>query len=198
MPTARLCGRVLRAEPKFADSQVFILRIGSTPIPSDEADLAQDGSFSFSEAEPGRYYLAFMTRANDDSPRSFVFFPGVFSSSEATPIELKSGQDRSELLFNVPPRDTFSVSGNVLTSNKSALPADCKVFLMNADPSSFLVSYMQDVGSSGYFDFPRVLAGKYWAFAEVESDTAPNWLTRKTEVEVEAGVSHLSLELVQK
>jgi hypothetical protein len=134
----------------------------------------------------------------EDSPTSFIFFPGVAESTEATILELKRGQLRSDLVFNVQRQPTFSVSGNVRTANESALPPECKVFLFSADLSSFLKVYSQNIASSGSFDFPKVLPGEYWAVVGVDSDAAPNWLTRKAEVDVRVGVKGLSLELSQK
>ena len=193
-----VCGRAVRAGLDFADSQVFLLQVGNkSPIPSDEAEPSRDGSFCATGVIPGKYHLLFINRA-EDSPTSFVFFPGVAKSSEATAIEVKSGHTNSELMFNVPPQPTFSVSGTVRTANKSALPSECKVVLLNVDPLSFLLAYTQDVAPSGTFDFPQILPGKYWAFVTVDSDTASNWLTRKVEVDVDVRVANLSLELIAK
>jgi hypothetical protein len=197
-PPTKLCGHIASTGLELADSQVFLLRVGNkSPIPSEEAEVAQDGSFCVVGARAGNYYLAFISRA-EDQPTSFVLFPGVAHSSEANTVELKSGQARSDLAFNIPALRTFSVSGSVHIPNKSALPAECKVFLLSADPLSFLVGYSKDVDATGSFDFPRVLPGKYWAFVGVGSDAAPNWLTRKAEVEVIVRVSGLSLELIHK
>ena len=69
---------------------------------------------------------------------------------------------------------------------------------MRTDPSSFALAYTQDVAPSGYFDFPRILPGKYWALVVVDSDAASRWLTRKTEVDVDVTVANLSLELIAK
>jgi putative intracellular protease/amidase len=194
----KLCGRVVRAGLNFADSQVFFLRVGNkSPIPSDEAEPSQDGSFCATDLIPGKYYLVFVNRAQD-SPISFVFFPGVAKSLEATAIEVKSGQANPELVFNVPPQPTFSISGKVLASDKSGLPAECRVTLLNADPLSFLLGYTRNIASSGSFDFSQVLPGRYWAFATVDSDAASSWLTRKVEVDVDERVANLSLELIAK
>jgi len=146
---------------------------------------------------PGKYHLLFVNRA-EDSPTSFVFFPGVVKSSEASVIEVKSDQANSEFVFNIPPQPTLSVSGTVRASNKSALTAECKVALLSAEPFSFLLAYSQDVAPSGAFYFPKVLPGKYWAIVTVDSDSVSNWLTRKAEVALDVGVSDLSLELIAK
>jgi hypothetical protein len=194
----KLCGRVVRAGLDFADSQIFLFPVGNaSPIPSDEAEVAQDGSFCATSVLPGKYHLAFMNRA-EDSPTSFVFYPGVANSSEAVAIGVKGSQVNSGLVFNVPPQPTFSVSGTVLASNISALPSDSKVVLLSSEPSSSLLAYTQDVAPSGYFDFPQVLPGKYWAFVDVDSDTSSKWLTRKVEVNVDARVANLSLVLIVK
>jgi hypothetical protein len=196
---AKLCGHIASAGMNLADSQVFLFRAGNkSRVPTEEAEVGQDGWFCFVGARPGNYYLAFMNR-DVDSPTSFVLFPGATNSSKASTVELKSGQARSDLAFNVPRQSTYSVSGNVLIHNKSALPADCEVFLLSADPLSILVSYSQNVDTNGSFTFSHVLPGKYWAFVGVNnSDAAPNWLTRKTEVDVKATISDVSLELVRK
>ncbi len=198
LPTGKLCGRVVRAGLNSADSQVLLLRVGSkSPIPNDEAELGRDGSFCAADVIPGKYYLVFMNRAQD-SPTSFVFFPGVAKSTDATAIEVKSGQANPEIVFNVPPQQGFSVSGSVHTSSKSGLPPECKVTLLNADPLSFLLAYSENIASNGSFDFSQVLPGRYWGFVIIASDTASSWLTRKVEVDVSVEVANLSLELIAK
>jgi hypothetical protein len=197
LPT-KFCGHVATTGLDMEDSQVFLFRVGNnSPIPSDEAELKRDGSFCFVGATPGNYHLAFVSRA-DDLVTSFVFFPGVTDPNEASTIELRSGQTRQDLAFKIPPQPTFSVSGNVHVPQKSVLPAESKVLLVSADPSSFMRAYSKDVDPSGSFDFMRVLPGRYWAFVGVNSEDAANWLTRKAEVEVNVAVSGLSLEMVQK
>jgi hypothetical protein len=196
--TGKLCGRVVRAGLDFADSQLFLLRVGNkSPIPSDEAELGRDGSFCATDVIPGKYYLLFMNR-DEGSPTSFVFFPGVTKSSEAEPMEVKSGQANSALVFNVPTQPTFSVSGTVLVSNKSAVPTGSKVILLSAEPLSFLQAYSQDIPPNGAFEFAQVLPGKYWALVTVDSDDTSKWLTRKVEVDVDVRTTNLSLELIAK
>jgi len=194
----KLCGHVVSTGMDVTGSQLFLFRIGNkSPIPTEEAEVAHDGSFCFVGARPGSYYLAFMNR--DDSPTSFVWFPGTTKTSDASRVVLKGGQTHSDLTFIVQPETTVSVSGTVLVHDKSALPAGCKVLLLSVDPLSVLVTYEKDVEPSGSFEFPHVLPGKYWAFVGVDnSDAAPHWLARKAEVDVNSAVSDLSLELVQK
>jgi len=197
-PTGKLCGRVLRAGLDFTDSQLFFLRAGNkSPIPYDEAALDQYGSFCTNDVIPGKYYLLFVNRA-EDSPTSFVFYPGVTRSSKAQLIEVMSGQTNPRLVFNVPAQPTFSVSGSVHVSDKSALPAGSKVILFSADPLSFLSAYSQDVAQDGSFEFPQILPAKYWALVVTDSDGASKWLARKVEVDVDVRTTNLSLELIAK
>lgn len=197
--STKLCGRVTSTAVDLAESQLFLFRIDNeSPIPTEETEVAHDGSFCFMGARPGSYYLAFMNR-DGDSPTSFVFFPGTTKSSDARRVEVKSGQTHSDLTFIVQPEAAVSVSGTVLVRDKSVLPAGCKVLLLSVDPLSVLVAYAKDVEPSGSFELPHVLPGKYWAFVGVDdSDVAPRWLTRKAEVDVNAPVTSLSLELVRK
>lgn len=193
-----LCGHVVGTGLELADSQVFLFRVGSkSPIPSEEAEVTQDGSFCFEGARPGNYYLAFISRTQD-SPTSFVLFPGTGKLSESTTLDLRSGLAIPSLVFNVPPQPTFSVRGRVIVPKQSPLPTESKVFLLSVEPLSSLVAYSEDVNPDGSFGFPRVLPGKYCTVVGVDSDAAANWATRKAEVEVNATVSGLSLELVQK
>jgi hypothetical protein len=142
--------------------------------------------------------LAF-TRLDGDSPISFAWYPGTFDRSQSITIELTSGDSKTDLFFNIPLQPTFSIRGTVQTSNNAPLPPETKVFLMNPDLSA-LVAYAEDVDVTGFFKFPAVLPGKYWAMVGVDSDPASKsrWTTRKTEVQVNGVVDDLCLELIQK
>jgi hypothetical protein len=192
----KICGRVVGDGLDFADSQVLLRRVGNNSVvPSEEASPTRDGSFCATALIPGKYHVMFVNPA-EGSPTSFVFFPGVAKSVEATAIEVQAGQANPELVFNVPPQPTFSVSGTVRLSTRLALPAECKVALLSAE--SFSLAYSQDITPQGSFDFPHVLPGKYLAFVMVDSDAASSWLTRKAEVDVETNVANLSLDLIAK
>jgi hypothetical protein len=196
--TTKLCGHVVSSGAELADGQLFLFRVGNkSPIPIEDAEVADDGSFCFTGTSSGSYRLAFMRRA-EESPVSFVWYPGTDNLSESDSVEMKDSRSRLGLTFKIPFQRTFSVRGNVLTSNKLVLPPQSEVLLMNADPSSFLVAYSQDVDTRGFFSFPSVLPGRYWALVGVDSDAATNWATKKIEVEVRGPVGSLPLELIPK
>lgn len=198
MPADKLCGRVVSSGLKLSDSQILLFRNGSvSPIPYDEAYPGDGGTFCFTDEEPGSYYLGFMS-GGEGSPTSFVFYPGVSQLSEASEIDLKGGEVHSELTFNVPPQDAFSVRGNIATADGEPLPLGCKVLLLRADRLSSTASYDQRARADGSFDFSRVLPGKYWGFVTIDSNAAEQWMTRKAEVDVSSDVGDVSLELVRK
>jgi hypothetical protein len=196
--SGKLCGHLVRADQDFTDSQILLLPVENpSPLPSDEAEPAQDGSFCVTEVAAGKYHLVFM-QGDESSPTSFAFFPGVTKPSEATEIDVIAGQFNPELMFKIPIQPAFSVSGSVLVSKESALPDGCKVILWGAEPLSFHLAYSQNVSPGGSFDFAKVLPGRYWAFVSVDSDTSSTWLTRKAEVNVNVRVTNLTLELIEK
>lgn len=199
IPQTKLCGHVTGMGRDLGDSGLLLLRAGNgSPLPADGASVAPDGSFCIEGASPGKYFLAFMAR-DDESPTSYAFFPGTVDSSGASTVEIETGQFRSDLVFNIPSQPSFPLSGTVVTPNNVVLPPECSVFLFNVDRLSFLVSYTVNVGPKGAFAFRRVLPGKYWAFVGIDDpNAAPNWLTRKTLVEVNAAINNLSLQLVHK
>jgi hypothetical protein len=198
MNRGELRGRVSGAGLDFSDSRVLVFQAGNKSfVPSGEAQVAKDGSFLTTGVIPGKYYLVFMSPA-EESPTAFEFYPGVSKASEATMVEVSAGQDRSELVFKIASQSTFSVSGNVLAPSKSTMPTDSKVVLMNADPLSHYLAYSQDVAPNGSFDFPQVLPGKYWTFISVDSDGPSKWLTRKVEVNVEGETRNVLSELIAK
>jgi hypothetical protein len=193
--TGRLCGQlVLDNSIRSTDGQVLLFRAGNkSPIPSDEAEPENDGSFCVTVV-PGKYFLLFKD-GSEESPKLFAFFPGVTKMSEATAINIEPGQTVSHLLFKVPVQRTYSVSGKISTFNKSQLKADPKAILVSAD-QSFALAYAEDVAPDGAFIFRHVLAGKYWAVVTVDSDGTTKWSTRKVAVDVDGNVTDLSLELI--
>jgi hypothetical protein len=87
--TSKLCGRVIPTDATGSiDSQVLLVRVGSkSPVPDSEAGPGTDGSFCVTDVNPGKYHLLFMNRI-EESPTSFVYFPGVTDLSEATAIDI--------------------------------------------------------------------------------------------------------------
>lgn len=155
LPT-KFCGRIATRGINLADSQVFLIGVGhKSPVRPRKPKLLRMARFALWGQD--RESITWHSSVVTSPPTSFVLFPGVTNSSDSRPIELESGQVHSDLKVGVEPQPTFSVSGNILIPKNWALPTECKVFLLNADPLSFLVSYSMDVAPSGSFEFRRVL-----------------------------------------
>ena len=179
-------------------SEVFLSKVANrSPIPTDEAEPQGGGLFVVRRVlDPGEYRLLF-AKIPEDSPTSFTYYPGVTKLSEATSIDVRPGQSVSDLSFTIPPQPTLSVSGTVSVTGGSTLPRKASVILISAEQPFSLSIYLHDVSSNGSFAFPNVLAGNYWGFVDVESDTAgKKWLTRKVQVTVERNVTDLHLALI--
>lgn len=200
----RLCARIIRnqhAPARDMDDRVSLFRIGAiSPIPSEELERNEMGTFCGKDIAPGDYRLAF--RENDvDSPVSFVFYPGVVDASQATTITVTSGRSYPDLVFRIPSQSTFSVTGAVTTPNGSPLPPGVRVMLLHAGPPVLAVVYDQDIAQEGKFSFTKVLPGRYWAFAVCDFDSAESgkakWWTWKTELQIDGPVSNVSLVITR-
>ena len=201
---SRVCVRIIKGGSSHSgdetDDRLWLYRVGhKSPIPSEELQAEKKGNYCSTNIGDGDYYLAF-TEIVEDSPVSFLFYPGVTDASQAQTIIVGSGQS-SDITFSIPYQQTFSVSGAVTTLHASHPPKGVKVILINADQGLVPLPYLQDVGPDGTFTLARVLPGRYWAFAGFESDSegpeSSKWLTRKTELIVDGNVSAVSLTLMR-
>jgi len=195
---SRLCVRIVQRSSEHSDDErVFLSKVANrSPIPTDEAEPQGDGLFCADDLDPGEYRLLF-AKIPEDSPTSFTYYPGVSKLSEATSIDVRPGQNASDLSFTIPPQRTLWVSGTVSVTGGSKLPRKASVILISAEQPFSLLIYVHDMASNGSFAFPNVLAGKYWGFVDVESDNAgKKWLTRKVQVTVERNVTDLHLALI--
>ena len=196
----KLCVRVIpNVSDDSTDDRVLLFRVGrKSPVVSDEAEPDGKGLFCAANVEPGKYHLLFAGRSGE-SLTSFVFYPGVATLSEATAIDIHPGQVVSDLVLKIYPQPTFSVRGAVSTSNNSRMPPDAKVILVSGDQPFLALAYAAEVAPNGSFAFPKVLAGRYWSFVDVESDPGgsgkPRWLTRKSELLVDRNFTDVPLVL---
>jgi hypothetical protein len=195
----RLCGHVVKSSQASAtEHRLMLISVGDkSPVPKDEAQVNDDGSFCASNVSPGEYYLLYVGGIQE-CPTSFGFYPGVTKFSDAEPISLKSGQPIENLLLKVPFQPSYSVTGTVAVPEKSDSDLQPKVLLISAEQVFVGLFYSQDLSPSGSFRFPQVLPGKYWAIVIVEADDNSKWFTKKVEVDIDNNVSGLSLTLTRK
>jgi len=200
-----LCTRIVKTQgttQEDIDDRVSLFLPGrKSPVPFEELERDDKGNFCATDIVSGDYQLAF-TEMEGDSPVSFLYYPGVVDSSQATTIPLRSGHSSPDIVFEIPFQPTFSVTGAVIISGgDSHLPAEVNVMLINADGTVLTLVYSQAVAADGTFSFAKVLPGRYWAFAGLDTDSADSgktkWWTRKTEIMVDGNVSSLSLALTR-
>lgn len=201
-PSGKLCVKLERDDSSdpAEDSRVRLLRIGSvSPVPTEEAELDPDGKYCSSGLDPGVYRVLFISTVGDIATTSFAYYPGVLEFGDADRIEVKANHNAPDLLFKIPPQQTFSFAGRVATSDNSPLPPNTKVVLLTTDDSFLGPMYGQDVAPDGTFFVPKVLPGRYWALLDVESESSHvKWSTIKTAVVVSGDVQNLLLTLIPK
>jgi hypothetical protein len=199
LPSTRLCGHVVKSsQANSPENSLLLISAGDkSPVPTDEAEIAADGSFCAKDVAPGEYYLLYVG-GTEEIPDSFGFFPGVTKLSDAKTISVGRGQQIENLLLKVPFQPSYSVSGGVTAFDKAYTELQPKVALFNAEYIQVGLIYSQGLSSDGTFEFPHVLPGKYLAIVTVDGDDASKWLTTKVAVDVDNNVSGLSLTLVKK
>jgi hypothetical protein len=194
-----LCGHIVKSnQASSTENRLLLISVGDkSPVPSDEAEVNDDGSFCATNVSPGEYYLLYVG-GTEECPTSFGFFPGVAKFSDAETVALKSGQQIENLLLHVPFQPLYSVSGTVEAPEESEAELQPKVLLFNAEQVFVGLIYRQDLSPSGSFRLPQVLPGKYWAVVMVDADDNSKWFTTKVAVDVDNNVSGLVLTLLQK
>jgi hypothetical protein len=142
--TASISGKFIRTDRNF--SREFYPKI--CHLKPTEAETLQscelsvevlkpDGSFSFQELREGRYVI----EVGDDfpsGPEPFVrhYFPGVQEFSKAKVIEIRQGEEKQKLLFDLPSMlPTRTVHGQIVTSDGQPAilqDADARFFYLAA------------------------------------------------------------------
>ena len=204
------------------DTTVRALRIryGSSGVfPEDVATTRVDdrGQYRITNLPPGAYAVLAQPPVGADllfvdvdgaQPQrrdalAPVFFPGVFSSSEAAPIPVRAGEERGGTDIQLRLVPTVSVRGQVTGPGGPA--ASARVMLTRSDDflSVFAGSLNQSTDGQGRFTFPKVVAGRYRLVAVNNQDatfgeTKPNDAWSVTEITIgDRDVTDLSLTLVR-
>ena len=123
-----------------------------------------------------------------------VFFPGVLSSSQASPITLRRGEERQGVDFAVQFVRTATVEGMVVAPG-TVRPESVQLMMLPRQigqaglggPAVFLAGAANRVGPDGKFSFPGITPGAYtlsarmngqegtplWANADIDVDGQP-------------------------
>ncbi len=97
-----------------------------------------------------------------------VFHPSVFVRTEATPVVLAAGEERSNVDITVQMMTTAAVSGHILNTGGRA-PTDIEVWLTKAGSSGLTGSDRTIMRADGTFRLSRVSPGRYLVAARAIS-----------------------------
>jgi hypothetical protein len=200
--TGKICGNLTAEKLKDGNTGLlsFLSTAGYSPIEHPTANVNHNGSFCSGRLGPGKYYLYF-ARGSDTGMMSAVFYPGVTEKAKATTIEVSAGQTQSNISFEVPLQNTYSVRGIISTNDKSGLDSrNVYLSLISLDGGPFLQRYSQPVDfqstlpfpKTKYFSFENVLPGRYTAYVSI---LGHGWYMKKEEVSVTTHSKFIFLQL---
>jgi hypothetical protein len=203
--SGKICGTIIRDNERAQNPGIlsFLAKTGYSPVDNPIAEINQDGSFCSPPLGPGQYYVFFLD-ASDERVTSTAYFAGATNRTEATPIDVRSGQTVSKVAFKIPPQKAHSVGGLISIDEKSELKDKrVTIGLIRVDGGLRHAWYSQTVNFDGFFPFPKVryfafddvLPGDYIAVASVDGT---GWFTKKVEVRVKTHMKFIFVELVHK
>jgi protocatechuate 3,4-dioxygenase beta subunit len=138
------------------------------------------GEYRIAGLQPGRYFVAVQPRG-DYGPAPFrvrpqgqevdrnyvtVYYPGVFEQSQATPIDLNSGQEARGIDIQVRKSTTVHVRGRVLDDAGNPMPGTAVTVLSGDNPGAGAAGRnMGMVRADGAFDVPGIPPGTHTLMA---------------------------------
>lgn len=200
--TGKICGKVSAEKASDGNTGIlsFLSTVGYSPVQHPTANVDPDGSFCSGFLSPGKYYLYF-TRGSVKGLTSALYYPGVSEKNKAAKVEVVAGRTESNITFNVPVQNGYSVRGVISTNDKSGLDArSVSVSLIGLDGDAYLFAYSQPIEFQDslplpkvkYFVIENVLPGRYIAYMTVLGE---GWYTKKEEVDVTTHMKFISLQL---
>jgi hypothetical protein len=166
----QLCGQIT-FPPGVTSRSVFLhawLENDPRPFPSDETDSQPDGSFCFTDLEPGQYLIdALEAEPEDEDFRYVSYFPGAANPKEAKAVNFtKSADMKADFVMQRQP--LFTVSGTLQgfphpkgqTIQVMLLPGHL-MELQTPEPASLV--------ADGKFAIRKVPPGRYQLFASTEN-----------------------------
>ncbi|MBS1850410.1 MAG: hypothetical protein JST79_05830 [Acidobacteria bacterium] len=206
--TGQICGKVTAKNiwPRSNGTISFLSTMGYSPVQHPTATVQADGSFCSGHLGPGQYYLYFRSQT-DDQVTSALYYPGVSGKAQAVPIQVMAGQTTSNVYFNTPAQETFSIFGSIsVQSGMQFDPSICSVVLASIDgsPNPRLFPWETQIEKPSFFfpiyhfRFEHVIPGRYIPYITCRTMRRSGWFTKKTEVDVTTRMKFISLALVQK
>jgi uncharacterized protein (DUF2141 family) len=147
----------------------------------------REGNYTFSNVEPGRYFLATgglpsrPSGVRRPSPYAWTYYPGVSESGLATAIDLQAGTERRLHTLELTKTQTSRVGGRVLDARTGKPPRSLRVrisgvyaFMRSGQSFSGEDTYVADYDPlTGRFEFTDVPKGTYRVDAILEKEKVP-------------------------
>jgi hypothetical protein len=166
------------------------------PLPSDEADSQPDGSFCFSDLEPGQYLIdALETEPEDDEFRYVSYFPGVANPEHAKAVNFtKRAAMKADFVMQRQP--LFTVSGTLQGFGQSN-GQTVQVMLLPEQLMELQTPEPVPLDSDRNFTFRKVPPGRYQLFASTEiSDGSTTFLSSVLTLNIDRNFQDLKLTYV--
>jgi hypothetical protein len=199
----RICGTIIRSSPaeEPGGTIAFLSTAGYSPVAPLQAAVNGDGGFCSPDLGPGKYYLYFVLK-NDDEVAA-LYYPGVAEVVKATPIEVNANRTQSNVAFKVSKQNSYTVRGFIFASENVNATQDLfhsgtTVVLIRTDGDSRAWYHEKAsfiLPKVGYFKFTDVVPGHYIVCIDAPG---PGWMTRKVEVAVTTHMKFINIELVRK
>jgi len=200
----QLCGKLeFPKGRKPGDVRVLFWRAEQRemPVPVDEADTQDDGSFCIGSLDPGRYIIGAVEEADSDSQqfRYASYYPGVRERAHALPVVVPEKGAMPRVEFALMRTSLHAVRGYVRNAPVGG-SKNLKVLLLNIDPDFSHQVEPIELGPNGFFEFHSVPSGTYSAAAVRvnDDDDSATCLSTVAPVNVESDVNGVTLEFVPK
>jgi hypothetical protein len=201
-PDRKLCGRLSFPKGRKATSLTLYFWAAdqdAIPLPADEAESDEDGSFCIEYLKPGNYLIEALERGSDNEKYHYSgFFPGVKDRSQAQPILVKGKGSTGRADFPVFRQPLFHVRGYLRGAPKGD-SNNLQVMVMSPEGTDvFHMIEPVQIGPRGFFEIREVPPGKYSVFA-VRADDENETITFVSEIvdlDLHADVDGLKLQFV--
>jgi hypothetical protein len=170
------CGRVTKTDGTPLDkASINMTQARSEPFPPNRADdpngSKMDGSFCIPNISPGKYLLSAERTDYDNYFRWMGYFPGVRKHAEAVPIDVRAGDNLSNLQFTVRKEPLYTVPFRIVTPDGSPLPLESLgVSVDSPDRDDLAYHLTQNGNENGLFYAGYVPPGYYTVQTYIQPD----------------------------
>jgi hypothetical protein len=202
LPDYKLCGRLLFPSGKKAKPLTLYFWPADqdpNPLPADDAESEEDGSFCVQGLEPGKYLIeAVEAPSGNDKFRYTGFFPGVKDRGQAQSVLFQDEGGSRRADFSVFRQPLYHVRGH-LHGVPEGGNEDLRVMVMGSETDILQTVEPVHLGPHGFFEIRGLPPGKYSVFALRDNDDEDDTITVLSEVvdlDLQNDIDGLQLEFV--